>query len=135
VMLALLGRALRYKSAGLGAISAAAKTDTALSRAAGLALVNGAGQLRMVDMESGSLARARGIAISGTRAVRVVAISADAAANKLAKQVYFLEMIGLEAYVVCHLLHPQPSATKLRANKCIRDPTFFWLLILPRYPA
>jgi hypothetical protein len=57
-MLALLGRALRYKNAGLGAISAAAKTDTALSRAAGLALVNGAGQLRMVDMESGSLARA-----------------------------------------------------------------------------
>ena len=44
----------------------------------------------MVDMESGSLLLEREGLLIWDAWVRVVAISADAAANKLAKQVYFL---------------------------------------------
>jgi hypothetical protein len=98
----LLGRASSRAAAGLRAISAAAQVDTAISRAPSLALVNGAGQPRIMDLETGSLARTWEIALLRTSALLVVAARADAAAHKLAKQVYFLEVIGLEA---CHLLH------------------------------
>ncbi|GIJ82147.1 hypothetical protein Asppvi_000650 [Aspergillus pseudoviridinutans] len=75
------------------ALSAAALVDTATSRALSLALVNGAGQPKTMDLETGSGAKAAATAVAGISVVLVVAKHADAAA-KLGKQAWSSQGFG-----------------------------------------